>query len=584
MLYGDWGTSKAYVVGLAFAAAGYTCLPIILGVCALTAVVAYNYTLVCKHFPDGGGVYSAARNQSRLLAVTGALLLVANFTVTAALSGWAAMNYFGVPAGAIPLATALVILVIGAINYFGPKHSGSLAVGMALPMVVVVIVIVALSAGHLTTAYLQPSIASMPDRWIQFTKAILALSGVEAIANLTGVMRLNPGSKPDAPNVSQTARKAIWVVAIEVVLGTCLIGWAMLSISPDKAPLMEQRWEDMLRFLAEHYGGFLGAAFAKYFSLLVGAIVGVLLLSAVNTSIGALIGLFYMMARDGEMPRPFARLNAHGVPFMPLVIATVLPMKVVLVAADLESLAGLYAIGVVGAIAVNLGSCAFNRTLPMRWHDRGIMAVTFGILLLVELTIAKTRGDALFFALCVVGAGLGVRAYTQRRAGLRSVTVTEAVANAVEPERLKQFQPHTAAGQTILVAARGLTPVLRFGLEEARLRGGPLYVLYVKEIAVTFGGAFAKNEPSRWQDDPQAAQIMVNMLEMGRQNGVSVIPVYAVSDHPARTILDLAATVGADILLLGASHRRRLTKLLKGSVVTEVARSLPENINLVIYG
>src|SRR3954469_16401837 len=94
LLYGDWGTSKAYVIGLAFtspiaaAAAGYSCLPIIIAVSLLTALVGYNYIIVCRHFPDGGGVYSAARHQSRLLAVMGALLLVANFTVTAAMSGW----------------------------------------------------------------------------------------------------------------------------------------------------------------------------------------------------------------------------------------------------------------------------------------------------------------------------------------------------------------------------------------------------------------------------------------------------------------------------------------------------------------
>ena len=36
LLYGDWGTSKAYVLGLAFLAAGFSSLPIILAVCALT--------------------------------------------------------------------------------------------------------------------------------------------------------------------------------------------------------------------------------------------------------------------------------------------------------------------------------------------------------------------------------------------------------------------------------------------------------------------------------------------------------------------------------------------------------------------
>ena len=41
LLYGDWGTSKAYVIGLAFLAAGFSSFPIILAVCALTGLVGY---------------------------------------------------------------------------------------------------------------------------------------------------------------------------------------------------------------------------------------------------------------------------------------------------------------------------------------------------------------------------------------------------------------------------------------------------------------------------------------------------------------------------------------------------------------
>src|SRR5580693_789202 len=97
LLYGDWGTSKAYVIGLAFVAAGFSSLPIILAVCLLTGLVGINYAVICAYFPDGGGVYSAARSQGRLLAVIGALLLVADLTVTAALSGWSALSYFNIP-------------------------------------------------------------------------------------------------------------------------------------------------------------------------------------------------------------------------------------------------------------------------------------------------------------------------------------------------------------------------------------------------------------------------------------------------------------------------------------------------------
>lgn len=585
LLYGDWGTSKAYVIGLAFVAAGYASLPIILAVCLLTAVVGYNYVVVCRHFPDGGGVYSAARDQSRVLAVMGALLLVANFTVTAAMSGWAAMHYFGVPGTWVRWTTMGVIVAVGLMNYFGPKHTGNLAATLAVPMVLVVIVIIGLSAPSLTTAFLEPPHEGFTKNWVAFTGVILALSGVEAIANLTGVMKLDPGATLDKPRVGRTARKSIFPVATEVVLGTALLGWAMLSLPKTLTPKLEARWEDMVRFLAEHYGALrLGEGFGTVFGVITGIIIGLLLLSAVNTAISALIGLIYMIARDGEMPRSFTRLNPHGVPWVPLGIAMVLPFVVTALASNLEALAGLYAIGVVGAITVNLGSCTFNRRLGLKWFERGIMGLTFLILFAVELTIARTRNDALFFACCVVGAGLGLRAYAQKRAGLRTLTVSEEIAAHVAPELSPDWKVNLNPGQSILVAARGLTPVLRFALEEARFRQGSLYVLYVKELAVTLPGPLELSEPPKWQRDPAAARIMYHMIELGRQNQVPVVPLYAVSERPAATILDLAATLGIDILMLGARHRRTLAQMFKGDVANQVAKELPENIQLVIYG
>src|SRR5216110_1606058 len=113
LLYGDWGTSKAYVIGLAFVAASFASFPIILAVCALTGLVGFNYIIICKHYPDGGGVYSSAREQSRVLAVLGALLLLADFIVTAAMSCWDAMSYFGVAKEHIRIFTVGFILLIG---------------------------------------------------------------------------------------------------------------------------------------------------------------------------------------------------------------------------------------------------------------------------------------------------------------------------------------------------------------------------------------------------------------------------------------------------------------------------------------
>src|SRR3954447_21748402 len=384
-LYGDWGPSKAYVLGLAFVAAGFASGPIILAVCLLTAIVGFNYIIVCAHFPDGGGVYSAARQQSRFLASVGALLLIANFLVTAALSGWAGVSYFGVPTQYAPVVAMGVILVLGLLNYFGPKHSGSVSIWLAVPAIIVVMAIIALSAPHLTTRYLEPRHESLGTLWVQFVGVILALSGVEAIANITGVMKLDPDATPAAPKVTRTATKAILPVAIEVVIGTALIGWAMLSLPKSFAPELISHKEDMLRFLGEHYAGLIGGAwFGQAFSIFVGVVFGLLLVSAVNTAIVALIGVIYMMAQDGEMPRQFARLNKHGVPRIPLIIAVAIPILVLAIMRQFEALAGLYAIGVVGAISVNLGACTFNKHLGLRAYERLTMGATFLVLALVE--------------------------------------------------------------------------------------------------------------------------------------------------------------------------------------------------------
>ena len=64
---------------------------------------------------------------------------------------------------------------------------------------------------------------------------------------------------------------------------------------------------------------------------------------------------------------------------------------------------------------------------------------------------------------------------------------------------------------------------------------------------------------------------------------MNVRPVYAVSDNPAGIILEMATTLGADMLLLGAPNRSSMVMLLRGNVVAEVARNLPENIQLIIH-
>src|SRR5207237_9503644 len=137
---------------------------------------------------------------------------------------------------------------------------------------------------HITTRFLEPRHESLTTVWVQFVSVILALSGAESIANLTGVMKLDPGSTMDRPSVGRESLKAIIPVAIEVVFGTALLGWAMLSLpsvlgktlhlsgNAEIVGVLEARSEDMLRFIGEQFAA---ATFSPAVGNVFGWVVGI---------------------------------------------------------------------------------------------------------------------------------------------------------------------------------------------------------------------------------------------------------------------------------------------------------------------
>src|ERR1700737_1781195 len=177
ILYGDWGTSKAYVIGLAFALAGYSSFWLIAAMCFLLVLVAINYMIICRHYPDGGGVYASVHHRSRTIAIVGAFLLIADYLVTAAISALSAFQYLGVPHP--EKFDAMSILIIGLLNLLGPRQTGGLAFLVSIPTVIVVIALGAFSVPHLGQAWanLQPLHGTFGQNWAAFVGIVLALSG-----------------------------------------------------------------------------------------------------------------------------------------------------------------------------------------------------------------------------------------------------------------------------------------------------------------------------------------------------------------------------------------------------------------------
>src|SRR6185437_4691495 len=190
---------------------------------------------------------------------------------------------------------AVAILVIGLVNLLGPRHTGGLAFLVSVPTALVVIILGAVSLPHLGQAWtnLQPLHGSLGKNWAGFVGIVLALSGVEAIANATGVMKLNPGSTEASPCVTKTSTPAILIVMVEVCIFTALLGLAMHALhglqivnGDVNAPGAEGVRDYMLRYMGQVFvGGTLGPALGHAFGFIVSIVFTLLLLSAVNTAI-----------------------------------------------------------------------------------------------------------------------------------------------------------------------------------------------------------------------------------------------------------------------------------------------------------
>jgi amino acid transporter/nucleotide-binding universal stress UspA family protein len=587
ILYGDWGTSKAYVIGLAFAVAGYASFWLIAAMCVLTGLVGINYMIICRLYPDGGGVYASVRHRSEVISIVGAFLLIADYLVTAAISALSAFQYLGVARPELFAAAAM--LVIGLLNLLGPKQTGGLAFLISVPTALVVVVLGLFCLPHVGEAFahMQPLHGTFGQNWFAFVGIVLALSGVEAIANATGVMKLDPGSTDENPSVVKTSTPAIVIVMIEVCIFTALFGLAAHALSglqvvngDVNAPGAEGVRDYMLRYMGQVFvGGAMGPGLGHIFAVTVSIVFALLLLSASNTAIVDLIMIQFLMGRDRELPSIFHRLNKWGVPNLAALVATIVPMALVVFVKDMAGLAELYAVGVVGAIATNLGATSTDRKLSIKTWERTLMFATFIVMAAIEISLLIDKPNARYFAFTILLIGLILRALVleHRMKKEPSPVVPRTMPVAVTAPAEAERTVEALGGESILCAIRGTGRTLDFALREARETGRRLYVLFVREQAFLT----EQDRKRKWQEDEEASKIFGEAKEKAAD--CQPLFCYAVSPSAAETIVDIAATLGASRVILGAPRRHALINMLRGNVIREVSNSLPEEIDLLVY-
>ena len=286
----------------------------------------------------------------------------------------------------------------------------------------------------------------------------------------------------------------------------------------------------------------------------------------------------FLMARDRELPAVFQRLNKWGVPSFGMLLATIVPMLLVIIVKDMSGLADLYAVGVVGAIATNLGATATDRKLSIKPWERTLMFATFIVMFAIEMSLLIDKPNARYFAVTILAVGLILRGLVQERRAKKEAVPEKLPVEAAPALPKRPAIAVSAGAESILCAIRGTGRTLDFALREARQTGSRLYLLFVREQPFMT----EQDIKRKWQEDPEASTIFAEAKE---KTGADHPPLfcYAVSPSAAETIVDVAATLGASRVILGAPQRNALINLIRGSVIREVSNSLPEEIDLLVY-
>ena len=205
------------------------------------------------------------------------------------------------------------------------------------------------------------------------------------------------------------------------------------------------------------------------------------------------------------------------------------------------------------------------------------MFATFIVMAAIEFSLLLDKPNARYFAVTILAVGLILRGLVQERRMKKEAAPLLPPSMPVQLTTNEPAMAENATGEAILCAIRGPGRTLDFALREVRETGRRLYLLFVREQRFMT----EQDTKRKWQEDVEASEI----FDAAKSKAGDRQPLfcYAVSESAAETIVDIAATLGASRLILGAPRRNALVNILRGNLVREVSDLLPEEIDLLVY-
>ncbi|MGC8699771.1 MAG: APC family permease [Candidatus Micrarchaeia archaeon] len=252
---------------------------------------------------------------------------------------------------------AVLVVVLGLINYFGIKHSARLAILLISINIAILIIFAVIGIFFVKWSNFTPFFPKGANGMLVASAFIFfAYTGFARITMLGEEIEKPKKTIPKAIMVSIMISAAIYMLTMFVLIGVIPYG----NVANSKSPLSEAI------FYATH------SPVAEY-TIAVGAMV-----ATINVDLAMILGLsrvVFAMARDNDLPKSLARINKYGAPDIAILSSTII-MIIAIFTIDFKNIIALsnsaalvsYAIANLGAIKLAFMKRKDNSKMLFRWR------------------------------------------------------------------------------------------------------------------------------------------------------------------------------------------------------------------------
>ena len=602
--YSTVGSSIYFALGVVAAyALGLTPL-VFLGASLLFIMTTLTYFEGITLYPERGGSAVMARyGFNELLSFIAGWAILLDFLILIAISSLSIGHYLSAfwstlgDDGVDLVIAAAVLFGVARYNYLGlaPRGRRSAALAVIDLVLVLVIVVIGLATnfdpGAITDSVQWGRVPKWSDLFFGATVAVIAYTGIEAAANLAPEVRVK------RPALRRTVSAGA-LAATVVFVGMSVVALMALPVQPGIDTVGDQ---------ASGFGTDLGGRFAEapvlgvvdalasgfagdLLKYAVAIVATAVLSQAANAGMVGIARTTYTLATHRQLPRGVARLHPrYGTPWIVLVIFAVLAF-LLLLPADIELLAGMFAYGALIAFSLAHLSVIALRfkepdrrrpfKIPFNVKVRG-REVPLPAVLGALLSIAGWVGtlvyhdEARLFGTIWMLVGLGIYVMYRSREGLSLTKRVE-----VPAERLT-YEPEVTYGN-ILVPVFGedldddiMSTAGQLASERTREGGAVIEAIYVLVVPI----ALPLDAPLPERKMAEARAALERAERVGEEyEGVDVITTLVRGRTVGSAIVEEARRRMVEAIVIGAEPP---SPIKGGSVLGGIAGRRPQELGEV---